>query len=186
MKVINFFSFLTISLVSISLLGLPMKGNAVEPITHHLIAQTSEPLTEEKVQQAMAAIKKAESEEDIDTLLNFLVPYTVSEITVESQGKSVTHNIEGVEAHRELLKKMFDRIKDRKTLNEYSTIRIIPDGQLATVTRTNTEELTTEDGKRFLSSGTDTFRIAWINNQAKVISSKSQGWIEERPAASKP
>lgn len=186
MKLINFPCILILSLVSSSVLGLSIRANAAEPTTYPSMAQASDPLTEEKVQQTMAAIKKAESQDDIDTLMKFLVPYTVSEITVESQEKSITRSIEGLEAHRELLQKIFDRIKDRETLNEYSTIRITPDGQLAIVTRTNTEVLTTNDGKRFLSSGTDVFRIAWINNQAKVISIKSQGWIEERPPASKP
>ncbi|MFM7579746.1 MAG: hypothetical protein ACKO5Q_22790, partial [Microcystaceae cyanobacterium] len=55
--------------------------------------------------------------------------------------------------------------------------------QLAIATRMTTKELTSKEGQRFISSGTDIFRIAWVNNQPKVISIKSQGWIEERPKA---
>jgi len=56
---------------------------------------------------------------------------------------------------------------------------------LAIVTRATIEKLRTEDGKQFISAGTDTFRFAWVDNQPKVISTKSQGWLEERSTSAK-
>ena len=147
-----------------------------------LIAQTANnQLTEAKVREVIKAIDQAQQAENQAILLSYLLPYTVSEIAVESQGKTTTSTIEGIAAHQQLLEKMFEQINDRKTLSEYLTIRMTPDNQLAIATRMTTKELTAQDGQRFISSGTDVFRIAWVNNQPKIVSIKSQGWIEERP-----
>ncbi|MFM8293300.1 MAG: hypothetical protein ACKN9E_01960 [Microcystaceae cyanobacterium] len=147
-----------------------------------LIAQnTDNQLTEAKVRDVIKAIDQAQQEENQAVLLSYLLPYTVSEIAVESQGKTTTSTLEGIAAHQQLLEKMFEQINNRKTLSEYLTIRMTPDNQLAIATRMTTKELTSKEGQRFISSGTDIFRIAWVNNQPKVISIKSQGWIEERP-----
>lgn len=154
---------------------------AAESTSTQLTAQSSSQLNEENVRQVMAAIAKAESSEDIEALLNFLVPFAISEVTVESQGKSITAILEGIESHRKLLEFTFERVKTKETINEHTTIRITPDGQLATVTRLIIEELVTNDGREFISSGTDIFRLAWIDGRPMVISTKSQGWLEERP-----
>jgi len=184
MKIIHSLTLLTLGVISSCVLVLPHQVTAAEPsITSS--SQSSSKLTEENISQAMKAIAEAEKKEDIDTLLMFLVPYGVSEVTVESQGNSITRNLEGVDAHREMLEKTFKQVKSREILNERQTIRFTPDGQLAIVTRSTIEKLTTEDGKQFISAGTDTFRFAWVDNQPKVISTKSQGWLEERPASAK-
>ena len=184
MKIIHSLTLLTISVISSCVLSLPHRVMAAEPSMASSV-ETSSKLTEENVLQAMKEISAAEKKEDINTLLGFLVPYGVSEVTVESQGNSITRNLEGVDAHRQMLEKTFKRIKNRDILNERQSVRFTPDGQLAIVTRTTIEKLTTEDGKQFISAGTDTFRFAWIDNQPKVVSTKSQGWLEERPNASK-
>jgi hypothetical protein len=184
MKIIHSLALLTLGVISSCVLALPHRVIAAEP-TKTSSVETSSKLTEENVSQAMKAIAEAEKKEDIDTLLMFLVPYGVSEVTVESQGNSITRNLEGVDAHREMLEKTFKRVKNRDILNERQTIRFTPDGQLAIVTRSTIEKLTTEDGKQFISAGTDTFRFAWIDNQPKVISIKSQGWLEERSTSAK-
>ena len=184
MKIIHSLTLLTLGVISSCVLVLPHRVIAAET-TKTSSVETSSKLTEENISQAMKAIAEAEKKEDIDALLMFLVPYGVSEVTVESQGNSITRNLEGVEAHREMLEKTFKRVKNREVLNERQTIRFSPDGQLAIVTRSTIEKLTTEDGKQFISAGTDTFRFAWVDNQPKVISTKSQGWLEERTTSAK-
>ncbi|MEB3123108.1 MAG: hypothetical protein VKL41_18035 [Snowella sp.] len=184
MKIIHSLTLLTLGVISSCVLALPHRVTAAEPSVTSS-SQSSGQLTEENVSQAMKAIAEAEKKEDIDALLMFLVPYGVSEVTVESQGNSITRNLEGVDAHREMLEKTFKRVKNREILNERQTIRFTPDGQLAIVTRSTIEKLTAEDGKQFISAGTDTFRFAWIDNQPKVISTKSQGWLEERTTSAK-
>lgn len=155
---------------------------AAEPVPTQLTAQSSSQLNEENVGEVMAAIAQAESNKDIEALLKFLVPFAISEVTVESQGKSITASLEGIEAHRQLLEFTFKKVTKKEPINEHTTIRITPDGQLATVTRLIVEELVTDDGREFISSGTDIFRLAWIDGRPMVISAKTQGWLEERPA----
>ena len=184
MKIIHSLTLLTLGAISSCVLALPHQVRAAEP-TKTSSVETSSKLTEENVSQAMKAIAEAENKEDIDAILMFLVPYGVSEVTVESEGNSITRNVEGVDAHRQMLETTFKRVKNREVLNERQTIRFSPDGQLAIVTRATIKKLTTEDGKQFISAGTDTFRFAWVDNQPKVISTKSQGWLEERPASAK-
>lgn len=174
-------SLIAASVLSSCLLALPITVQAAEPLIHAQASSTINGLTEANVLQAMKKISEAEKKEDINTLLSFLVPYGVSEVTVESQGNSITRNLEGVEAHRAMLEKTYQRIKSREILNEHQTIRFTPDGQLAIVTRTTVEKLTGEDGKKFIAGGIDTLRFAWIDNQPKLVSVKSQGWLEERP-----
>ena len=154
---------------------------AKNPTFPKLIVQSIKSLDENTIRQTMVAIEDAENKEDIDALLKFLVPFAISEITVKSQGTTLTTNVEGINAHRKLLKRSFDLVKERDTINDYITIRITPDGKIATVTRVVVETLTIEDGTRFLASGTDIFRFAIIDNQPKIISTKSQGWLEKRP-----
>jgi Arc/MetJ family transcription regulator len=184
MKIIHSLTLLTLSAISSCVFALPHRVTAAEP-SMTSSSQSSGKLTEENVAQAMKAIGEAEKKEDVDKLLTFLVPYGVSEVTVESQGNSITRSLEGVDAHRQMLEKTFKRVKNREILNERQTIRFTPDGELAIVTRATIEKLTTEDGKQFISAGTDTFRFAWVDNQPKVISTKSQGWLEERSTSAK-
>ena len=173
-------SLLTVSLVSSFGLTLPSKTLAQELTLPQIVAQTSSQLNEDNIRQTMEAIEKAENGEDIEDLLNFLVPFAISEVTVEVESNRITTTLEGIEPHRQLLKNTFKLVKDRETIKEYTKIKITADGHIATVIRTMIEEITLEDGRKFIASGTDTFRFAWIDNQPKIISTKSQGWIEER------
>ncbi len=182
---LNTLSLIAASVFSSCLLTLPSAVQAIEPTANSIVSRPTSGLTEANVLQAMKKISEAEANEDINTLLSFLVPYGVSEITVESQGNSVTRSLEGIEAHRAMLEQTYQRIKSRETLNERQTIRFTPDGQLAIVTRTTIEKLTGEDGKNFIAGGIDTLRFAWIDNQPKLVSIKSQGWLEERPETAK-
>ncbi|MDJ0728897.1 MAG: nuclear transport factor 2 family protein [Crocosphaera sp.] len=146
-----------------------------------LIAQEIKQLDEEMIRQAMEAINQAENREDIDAMLKFLAPFSISEITVEYKGNILTTNLEGINAHRRMLKNTFALVKEREILNDYMTVRITPDGKIATVTRVIFENLTTKDEQKFMVSGTDILRFALIDNQPKIISVKSQGWLEPKP-----
>ncbi|MEB3310560.1 MAG: hypothetical protein VKJ02_10025 [Snowella sp.] len=185
MKKISPLNLVALGFLSSCLLTLPNAVQAIDPPANTSLSQPKSGLTEANVLKAMEKITEAEKKEDINTLLSFLVPYGVTEITVESQGNSVTRNIEGIEAHRTMLENTYQRVKNREVLNERQTIRFTPDGQLAIVTRTTIKNVVGEDGKQFISGGIDTLRFAWIDNQPKLVSIKSQGWLEERPQTSK-
>ena len=154
---------------------------AQTPNPRILIAQETKELNEEIIRQTMEAINEAENREDIDTMLKFLAPFSISEITVEYKGNILTTNLEGINAHRRMLKNTFALVKERETINDYMTVRMTSDGQIGVVTRVIFENLTTKDDQKFIVSGTDILRFAMINNQPKIISVKSQGWLEPRP-----
>ena len=179
------FKFLTTFLITNLITGLTVMNPVItvaQPLkTPLLIAQQAQSLDEEIIRQTMKAINEAENREDIDSLLKFLVPFSISEITVEHKGNILTTTLEGINAHRRMLKNTFSLVQERETLNDYMTVRITSDGQIATVTRIIVENLTTKDDKNFIASGTDIIRFALIDNQPKIISIRSKGWLEERP-----
>ena len=176
---------LMIFLISSWSLTLPSVTAAKELRSPQLIVQNSSQssqLNEQIIRQTLKAIEIADRNEDLEELLKFLAPFVVSEVTVESEEKSVTTNLEGIEAHREFLEKTFKLVKKSEVINQYLSIRMTPDEQLAVVTWIRVEEITTEEGKQFLSSGTDTIRFAWIDGRPMIVSLKIQGWIAERPS----
>jgi hypothetical protein len=174
-------SLLSLTLFGNFLLTMSPKAIAQETTSIQLTAQTSNQLTEDKIRQVMAAIAEAEKSENLEEMLKFLAPFAVSEVTVEHEGKSITTTIEGLEAHRTFLDKTFALVKDRELINDHMRVRISPDGHMAVVTRILVEVINTSDGRQFITSGNDTFRFAWINNQPTIVSTKSQGWIELTP-----
>jgi len=114
MKIIHSLTLLTLGAISSCVFALPHRVTAAEP-TKTSSVETSSKLTEENVSQAMKAIAEAEKKEDIDAILMFLVPYGVSEVTVESEGNSITRNVEGVDAHRQMLETTFKRVKKSRS-----------------------------------------------------------------------
>lgn len=179
------------SLVSSQLLSFPQQAIAesdrqnlvpsTSNDTNTVVAQTMNQLTEEKVLEIMETIKKAEAEEDIDTILNFLAPFVTSSITVESRKTTITRNLEGKQAHRDFLEQSFQRVTEREEIDSYTTVTMSEDEQVLTVTRMAIEEKKTEDSKEFLSSSTDLIRFALIDDKPMIVSITITGWLEERP-----
>lgn len=181
MKFNLFKPFLIANVITGLTLVIPIITLAQTPNPRILIAQETKELNEEIIRQTMEAIDEADNREDIDGMLKFLAPFSISEITVEYKGNILTTNLEGINAHRRMLKNTFALVKERETINDYMTIRMTPDGKIGVVTRVIFENLTTKDDQKFIVSGTDIIRFAMIDNQPKVISVKSQGWLEPRP-----
>lgn len=169
-------------LISTQLLSLPQKAISSTPNdTQTVVAQTMNQLTEEKVLEIMEIIEKAEQEEDIDTMLNFLAPFITSSITVESRKTTVTRNLEGKKAHRDFLEESFKLVREREEIDSYTTVSMSEDGQVLTVTRLLIAEKKTEDSREFISSSSDLIRFAWIDNKPMIVSITIKGWLEERP-----
>ena len=181
MRLKFFQTFLIANVISGLTLTTPVITPAQTPDYRILIAQETKELDENMIRQAMEVIDQAENREDIDAMLKFLAPFSISEITVEYKGNILTTNLEGINAHRRMLKNTFALVKQREMINDYMTVRITPDGQIGIVTRVIFENLTTKDDQKFIVSGTDIVRFAMINNQPKIVSIKSQGWLEPRP-----
>jgi uncharacterized protein YuzE len=156
------------------------KAEPVNNLKPVLTAQKTTELTEETITAVMASIEKAEKDENVDQLLNFLSPYIISSITVESDDTTVTTMIEGKQSHEDFLKNNFSRVKEREYLESYITIKINDDGQIATVTRVRASNITNEEGKKYISLSTDKIRFALIDNEPKIINLDVKGWLEER------
>lgn len=175
------------SLVSTQLWYLPQKAiasdidNSNTHNTNKIIAQNMSQLTEEKVLEIIKVIEKAESEKDVDTILNFLAPFVTSSITVETKETTITRKLEGKQAHQTFLINTFNTVKEREEINSYLTVTASADDEVITVSRLHLRELTTENGKSFLSSSNDVIRFALVNNQPMIVSITVQGWMEERP-----
>jgi hypothetical protein len=152
--------------------------NSLKPL---LTAQKTTELTEETITAVMASIEKAEKEENVDQLLNFLSPYIISSITVESDDTTITTMIEGKQNHKDFLKSNFNQARETENISSYLSTNILNDGQMATVTRVRASNITTEEGKKYLSVSTDKIRFAVIDNQPKIINLEVKGWLEERP-----
>jgi len=138
-------------------------------------------LTEANVLATMKKLTQAEKQKDVASLVGMLAPYAVSEVTVENQGKKITQVLEGRGAHQELLEKTYANRTQEETLNERLKVRITPDGELAIVTRDSLEIFSTQEGQNLIGLSRDTIYFAWLDNQPKVISVKTEGWLEERP-----
>lgn len=138
-------------------------------------------LTEEGVRQMMAKIEQAEQQEDIKTLLSFLAPFIVSEITVTTDEQTTTRMLAGMAEHQDLLQRSYDRVTKREILEKRTQVRLTEDGQLAIVKRRSLRAITTQEQKKFFSFSEDTIRVAMINGQPRIVSISSNGWLEERP-----
>jgi hypothetical protein len=129
----------------------------------------------------MAQIRQAEAAEDVETLMSFLAPFVVSDVTVESGNQRTTRTIEGLSAHRDILQNSYGRSASKEVLNEKMTVRFDDDGNIAVVTRYTIQTADLTDNRRVVSMAKDVIRFALVDGQPKVISVVTDGWSEPRP-----
>lgn len=170
---------LAVSVINGCVIAIPAIAFSQPQPSAQLVAQTSNQLSEENIQQVLAAIQTAQEQEDVEGILKFLAPFVTSEITVESDDSTLTFILEGQAEHRELLKKTNALIDDRESLNQQIKIRITADGQLGIATISTVKEIDTENGEQLYTGSNDTIRFAWIDNQPKIISMTIKGWLAE-------
>lgn len=182
MKFTGFPSFL-MAIAVVGLCATPLRAES--PLSSvslpQKVAQADAMLTEAQVLALMETIQQAEAAEDIDTLMSFLAPFVVSEVTVQTGNQRVTRTLEGLSAHREMLKSSYDRREGNEVLDEKMSVRFDDDGNIAVVTRYNLETVSLDDNRKFVSMAKDIIRFALVDGQPKVISVTVDGWSEERP-----
>lgn len=157
------------------------KAQTINGQKSFLMVQKTSELSEEAIKTVMNAIEKAEKEENVTQLLNFLSPYIISSITVEADDITVTKVIEGKQNHEDFLKNNFNTIKEREYIESYFTTTISDDGKMATVTRIRSTNILNEEGEKYLSLSTDKIRFALIDNQPQIINLEVKGWLQKRP-----
>lgn len=159
---------------------IPVLAAPVEQPVAQAVTRKSNQITEEDIREVLKEIQAAREREDIEGVLKFIAPFAHSEVTVESDGGTLTVNLDGKDEHRAVFAKMNAQIQERRDINNRTAITISPDGELGTATIFRVREYITQNGTRFLSAGTDTIRFALINNRPMVVSTTIRGWLAER------
>jgi len=124
---------------------------------------------------------QSEKEKNLQPILDYLSPYVISTVTVESDNTTIITSLQGKKSHENFLKNSFATLKNETDINSYSNIKITEDGQMASVTRVQGTDVVTEDGKKYLSVSTDKIHFALIDNEPKIINVEVKGWLQERP-----
>ena len=172
-------SILAVSMLSVKVV--PLAWAKLSPQKVHTIAQansgvleTVPAITGGEVQAINREVEAVIDQGDVEGVLEFMAPFIISETITESVNGFESVYIEGIEQHREMLTTVFNEADTEENLNvqeisQKETIRITPDGQLATALISTVNEVTTGNELRLITT-TDTIRFARLQGQIKVIS----------------
>jgi hypothetical protein len=177
-----FRGMIAIFLWSGGMVAMPAIANPKPQAPPLLVAQPSGQLTEENIRQVLTEIESALTKKNIEDVLKFVAPFVYSEVTVESNDRTLVTRLEGKAELRDLLKEIFTRTRESKVMERQTKIKITSDGQLGIATITTVKEIATLDKKRYFESSTDTIRFAWLDNQPTIVAVTIKGWLAERPA----
>lgn len=171
-------SILIASLVSVGFVSLtwanlqPQKVNPVAQMNSK--NSTNLPtITVDEIQKINREVEAIISQGDVEGILQYMAPFIISETITESTNGFESVYIEGIEQHRETLTNFFNEVEaeenlDTQEISQKETIRITPDGQLATAVVSTISEVTDDDEVRLITT-TDTIRFARLQGQIKVI-----------------
>lgn len=170
-------SIFAVSVLSVKVL--PGAWANLQPQKVHTIAQvnsealaTAPAITVDEIQAINREVEAVIDRGDVEEILQYMAPFIISETITESANGFESVHIEGIEQHREMLTSFFNEAEaeaiDTQTISQQETIRITPDGQLATVVISTISEVTADDELR-LTTTTDTIRFARLQGQIKVI-----------------
>lgn len=139
-----------------------------------VVLETVPAITVGEIQAINREVEAVIDQGDVNGVLAFMAPFIISETITESVNGFESAHIEGIEQHREMLTAVFNEADIEENLNvqeisQKETIRITPDGQLATALISTVNEVTTDDELRLITT-TDTIRFARLQGQIKVIS----------------
>ncbi|MEM9908644.1 MAG: hypothetical protein AAF921_26900 [Cyanobacteria bacterium P01_D01_bin.44] len=134
-------------------------------------SEISSPITVDDIQQINREVEDLIDQGDVEGVLQHMAPFIISETITESSNGFESVYVEGIEQHREILTNFFNEAEENleaQEVSERETIRVTPDGQLATVVISTVTEVTAEDELRLVTT-TDTIRFARVQGQIKVI-----------------
>ena len=164
---------LLLKLVSMSWANLqPQKGRPVAQVNLEF-SETSPVITVDEIQEINREVEVVTAQGDVEGLLQYMAPFIISKTITESSNSFESVYIEGIEQHREVLTNFFNEAETEETLStqeisKKETIRVTPDGQLATAVISTVSEVITSDELRLVTT-TDTIRFARLQDQIKVI-----------------
>jgi ketosteroid isomerase-like protein len=167
--------------------GLP--SALAEPINpaRQLTAQASvssnpKKVTEAEISRVGKEIRQAIANEDIDGAIKHLAPFIYSEVQVRTEVGAETNYVSGIEAHRDLIAKAFDKVNETETLSEQNVIRVSDDGNVGMVTTIKLETTTTEDGQAMMIASVEETRFGYVGDQLMVIAHEGRMRVDPRPA----
>ena len=172
-------SILAVSVLSVKVVPLawanlqPQKVQTIAQVNSGVL-ETVPAITVGEIQAINRQVEAVIDQGDVNGVLKFMAPFIISETITESANGFESVYIEGIERHREMLTDVFTEADTEENLNvqeisQKETIRITPDGQLATALISTVNEVTTGNELRLITT-TDTIRFARLQGQIKVIS----------------
>ena len=167
-------SLLSVKVVSPAWAKLPPQKVQVIVQLDSKASEIAPPIAVADIQQINRDIENLIAQEDVEGVLQYMAPFIISETITESSNGFESVYIEGIEQHREVLTNFFNEAETEENsevqeISQQETIRVTPDGQLATVTVSTVTEVTTTDDELRLITTTDTIRFARVQDQIKVI-----------------
>jgi hypothetical protein len=156
------------------------KALSAEIPSTSMLAQSTEGLTANNIQQVLDALAVAREQEDVEAMLQRLAPFTTSVVTVERDDVSTTLTLDGIEDHRAFLVHTYEKSENRETLAEQVFIDVVND-QLAIVRDYRFRNFETPDDGSFFMSSETIMRFGWVNGKPMITSMTIDGWIAQRP-----
>lgn len=138
-------------------------------------------IKEEDVENLIKNTNKALENQNVAEILAYFTPFTYSEVTWDTDDKSETLKINGLEEHRQYLQDSFAKIKDSEVLFDDYQISFSNDGAIAYVYRTRVINLTMNDGRKIIVSSKGKTRLAMVSGELKIISIEQNSDIDLRP-----
>ena len=173
-------AFLIIAISTLFLESVPLAWANLQSNKLQIFAQAdaeisvNEPvITVDDIQAINREIEVIIAQGDVEGVIRYMAPFIISEtITASSIGAESVY-IEGIEEHRRMLANVFneaetEELSNTQEISKQETIRVTPDGQLATAVISTVNEVTTDDELRLVST-TDTIRFARLQGEIKVI-----------------
>ncbi|MEM6453310.1 MAG: hypothetical protein AAF703_23720 [Cyanobacteria bacterium P01_D01_bin.105] len=168
-----FSSLLSIEVLSLAWASFQMPKEYPVAQVNLETVDNSSAITVDEIQAINREVEAVTAQGDVEGLLQYMAPFIISETITESSHGFESVYIEGIEQHREVLTSFFNKAETEETLNiqelsKKETIRVTPDGQMATAVISTVSEVFTSDELRLVTT-TDTIRFARLQDQIKVI-----------------
>ena len=158
-----------------------VKAATVAPSTE--IAQATAQLTEANVQAVIDRLQTARNNRDVEATLALIAPFAVTVVTAKTGNglSTMTTQLEGLNAHRQMLEQSFGQVQARESLRNRVTIDIVDDNfGIAKIYQM--ENMTTAAGESWIAASETVLRLGRVNGQVMITSATVDGWFSARPA----
>ncbi len=147
------------------------------------IAQATAQLTEANVQAVIDQLQTARNNRDVEGTLALIAPFAVTVVTAKTGNglSTITTQLEGVYAHRQMLEQSFSQVRNRESLRNYVTIDIIDD-DFGIAKIYQMENMETAAGETWIAASETVLRLGRVDGQVMITFATVDGWFSARPA----